>query len=81
MILLSRRAGGASESIQEEWTFTPNACPWHNGQAEKAVAQAKQTLLNILNRYALPSFAKLKTTLTQVIEIINRRPLAVRNFG
>ena len=63
-----------------KWTFSPAACPWRNGQAERAIGLAKGHLKNAIEGYELLSFAALETVLLEVASLINKRPLTVRVY-
>ena len=62
------------------WTFSPTACPWRNGQAERAVGLAKAGLKRQVERHELLSYTELETVLLHVAAILNRRPLTVRMY-
>ena len=72
--------GNQVRALGTQWEYTPTACPWRNGQSERCVALAKYTLQHLITKYATLNFTELETTLIQVGEIMNRRPLAVRHF-
>ena len=63
------------------WSFSPVACPWRNGQAERAIGLAKATLKRQLASYELLDYAELETALIRVAAILNQRPLAVRLYS
>ena len=63
-----------------EWRFTPTACPWRNGQAERVIALAKHTLKHTLDSFTLLNFTELETCLMKVASILNKRPLAAKDF-
>ena len=73
--------GNQVKQTGTEWLFTPTACPWRNGQTERCVALAKHTLSHVLEAHTLLSFAELEAALINVADVINKRPLAVRDFG
>ena len=63
------------------WTFSPVACPWRNGQAERAVGLIKSSLKHQVDSYELLSYAELETALLRIAAIVNQRPLAVRLYS
>ena len=63
------------------WKFVPTACAWRVGQAERAVALAKHTLQHLVNKHVTLDFVELESTLMHVAELINQRPLAVRQYN
>ena len=75
---------GWGEEVRQagiDWQFSPTACAWRNGQAERLVGLAKHTLGHQIERHETLNFAELETALMRVAELLNRRPLAVRTFG
>ena len=72
----------AEEALKQGvvWSFSPTACPWRNGQAERAVGLAKSTLKRQVDAYELLNFAELETALLQVAAVMNRRPLTARIY-
>ena len=61
-----------------EWVFTPKACSWRNGVAERSIRSARHTLLHSINTGALLDLHQLDTLFHQVAAIMNGRPIAVR---
>ena len=60
------------------WRFTPPACPWRNGNSERAIGLAKKTLHHLLGDQALLNFAEMETLFLRVAQIVNYRPLSAR---
>ena len=55
-------------------------CQWRNGLAEAAVKLVKTTLeLTIASQTSL-TYAEMDTLFSQDADIVNRRPIAVKNF-
>ena len=73
--------GSQVQATGTTWQYTPTACPWRNGQAERCVGLAKHTLSHLVNKHQLLNFAELEAVLLRVAEIINRRPLAIRDYS
>ena len=72
-----------SEGVRQQgviWSFTPTACPWRNGQAERAIGMAKNCLKRQVERHELLDFVELETVLMRVGSIVNRRPLTARIY-
>ena len=63
-----------------QWSFSPPACPWRNGQAERAIGLAKRQLKAQVDAYELLPFSQLETVLLEVAHLINQRPLTVRMY-
>jgi hypothetical protein len=64
-----------SRSFLPEWHFIPPRAPWWGGFYERAVGVVKRSLRSTL-MFASLSPDELQTTLAEVEEAINRRPLA-----
>ena len=62
------------------WEFSPVACAWRNGQAERAIGLAKAALKQQVDSHELLDFCELETALLRVAEVINRRPLTARLY-
>ena len=63
------------------WTFSPAACPWRNGQAERAIGLVKSSLKAQVERSELLDYGELETALIKVAALVNERPLAVRIYA
>jgi hypothetical protein len=63
------------------WVFVQSGCQWRNGLVERQVALIKKTLSFVLNTNHTLNFAELDTLFSSAANIINQRPLAVRNFS
>jgi hypothetical protein len=61
-----------------EWILTPKGSSWREGQAERAIRSARETLSRILTKGTLLDIHQFDAALHQVAGIINLRPLAVR---
>ena len=73
--------GTQVQATGTEWRYTPTACPWRNGQAERCIGLAKHTLLHLIGKHEILNFVELETTLIHVAELLNRRPIAARHFN
>ena len=60
------------------WKFTPPACPWRNGQAERSIAIAKRILVRVVGKEAVLNYAELETLFVRVGALMNSRPLSAR---
>ena len=60
------------------WRFTPPACPWRNGNSERAIGLVKKTLLQLMGDQALLNYAELETLFLRVAATVNSRPLSAR---
>ena len=71
------------EDMQElgtKWDFIPPGSQWRNGQAERAIAMAKHTLLQVVSKFETLSFTELDAVLLRVAAILNERPLDARLY-
>ena len=64
-----------------EWSFSPVACPWRNGQAERAVGLAKSCLKKQVDSFQLLTYPELETALIRVAAVVNQRPLNARLYA
>ena len=72
------REGAAKNGT--DWRCVEPGCQWRNGLAEAAVKLVKSTLQLTLDSQSSLNFAELDTLFCSVSDIVNRRPIGVRNF-
>ena len=70
-----RRAAGLAET---KFTFTEKGCSFRNGSAERAIQSARRTLEHIVPCHRLLDFNEFESTLYQVADTLNSRPITVR---
>ena len=63
-----------------EWRIVEPGCQWRNGLAEAAVKLVKSTLSLTLASQSTLNYAELDTLFSSVSNIVNQRPIAVRDF-
>ena len=63
-----------------QWKCIAPGCQWRNGLAESAVKLVKSTLALTLASQSTLNYAELDTLFSRVANIVNCRPIAVRNF-
>ena len=76
--------GELGEEIAKQgvrWNYIPAGSQWRNGQAERGVAMAKHTLLQVVGEQETLSFVELEAALLKVAAILNLRPLDVRLYN
>ena len=78
------KAGDARKGIV--WKFVPAGCQWRNGLAERRVAVTKRTLKMMMGSTLIHgnptlTYPELCTLLSRVANIVNNRPVGVRNLG
>ena len=67
------------------WKFVPAGCQWKNGFSESRVKILKRTLHKILMTSTMKcrmlNYAELQSLLTRVANIMNDRPLGIKQFN
>ena len=63
-----------------EWRLVEPGCQWRNGLAEAAVKLVKSTLSLTLASQSTLNYAELDTLFSSISNIVNQRPIAVRDF-
>ena len=71
----------ATSKAGTRWKFTEKGCAWRNGLAERAIGMVKQSILHFPTEIGNLNVMQLETALLRLAMIINRRPIAVRNFA
>ena len=74
-----RIVNGAARS-GTNWKCVEAGCQWRNGLAEAAVKLVKSTLELTINSQASLNYAELDTVFSSVANLVNQRPIAVRNY-
>ena len=67
---------GAHQGLK--WHFSPPDTPWYNGCAESLIKSIKRAMKNSIGEQTL-SFPKLQTVMFEVSNVVNERPIGVRN--
>ena len=70
-----------AEELGITWTFSPTACPWRNGQAERAIGLAKRSLEHVVNHFETLTFVEMEAALLKTAALLNRRPLSARIYS
>ena len=70
---------GAAKS-GTDWRIVEPGCQWRNGLAESAVKLVKSTLLLTVASQSALNYAELDTLFSSISNIVNQRPIAVRDF-
>ena len=63
-----------------QWKCIAPGCQWRNGLAESAIKLVKSTLALTLASQSTLNYAELYILFSRVANIVNNRPIAVRNF-
>ena len=63
-----------------DWQTVEPGCQWRNGLAEAAVKLVKSTLNLTLSSQTTLNFAELDTLFSSVCNIVNQRPIAIKNY-
>ena len=71
----------ATSKAGTQWRFTEKGCAWRNGIAERAIGMIKSSILHLPTEVGNMNIMQLETALLRLSMIINRRPIAVRNFA
>ena len=72
------REGAAKSGT--DWRVVEPGCQWRNGLAESAVKLVKSTLKLTISSQSTLNYAELDTLFSSVANIVNQRPIAVRDF-